>query len=332
MNSQEETSREYWRGVLVAGGFTAIPRWAIDPTLGVAEHEVTVSKDLVASLHRLRDELKVSLSSVLLAAHAKVLAALSGEQGVITGYAAAKGEQPLPCRLTTEPDSWRSLLLDSYGVETELLSHKAFPVDDLRRELGQTEPAFETVFDPNGNGRDLPEGTVLWVSISQSSEPLMLRLRYRTESLDADSATRVAGYYLAALDLIATDLDAEHRRQSLLSAEELHFQIEGLAGPRRELPDYRFHELFEQQVRAYPDVVAAVYGEQQWTYQELNARANRLGRALLARGLRREGVVAVVTERNLDWMAAVLAVFKAGGVYLPIEPSPFFNSSPSEYR
>jgi len=53
---------------------------------------------------------------------------------------------------------------------------------------------------------------------------------------------------------------------------------------------------------------------------ELNARANRLGRALLARGLHREGVVAVVTERNLDWMAAVLAVFKAGGVYLPIEP------------
>ena len=49
-------------------------------------------------------------------------------------------------------------------------------------------------------------------------------------------------------------------------------------------------------------------------------RANRLARALLARGLRREAVVAVVTERNLDWMAAVLAIFKAGGVYLPIEP------------
>ena len=58
----------------------------------------------------------------------------------------------------------------------------------------------------------------------------------------------------------------------------------------------------------------------QWTYRELNARANRLGQALLARGLGREDVVAVVTERNLDWMAAVLAIFKAGGVYLPIEP------------
>ena len=98
------------------------------------------------------------------------------------------------------------------------------------------------------------------------------------------------------------------------------FQLEGLAGPRRELPDRRFHELFEQRVRAHPDAVAAVHGDRQWTYRELNARANRLARALLARGLRREGVVAVVTERNLDWMAAVLAIFKAGGVYLPIEP------------
>ena len=63
-----------------------------------------------------------------------------------------------------------------------------------------------------------------------------------------------------------------------------------------------------------------MHGGREWTYRELNARANRLGRALLARGLRREGVVAVVTERNLDWMAAVLAIFKAGGAYLPIEP------------
>src|SRR5438094_2551491 len=57
-----------------------------------------------------------------------------------------------------------------------------------------------------------------------------------------------------------------------------------------------------------------------WTYRDLNAHANQLARALLVRGLCREGVVAVVTERNLDWMAAVLAIFKVGGAYLPIEP------------
>ena len=138
--------------------------------------------------------------------------------------------------------------------------------------------------------------------------------------LDADAAAGSPAITSTALALIAADPQAEHDRQSLLSAEELRFQLEGLAGPRRERPDRRVHELFEQRVRAHPDAVAAVHGDRAWTYAELNARANQLGRALLARGLRREGVVAVVTERNLDWLAAVLAIFKAGGVYLPIEP------------
>src|SRR2546423_2854784 len=91
-------------------------------------------------------------------------------------------------------------------------------------------------------------------------------------------------------------------------------------GPSRALPDRRAHEVFETQAGARPDAIAAVRGDRQLTYQELNARANQLARALLARGLTREGVVGVVTERNLDWMAAVLAIFKAGGAYLPIEP------------
>jgi len=93
-----------------------------------------------------------------------------------------------------------------------------------------------------------------------------------------------------------------------------------LAGPSRRLPSRRAHEIFESQARAQPEAIAAVHGSRQLTYDELNARANRLARGLLERGLTREGVVAVVTERNLDWMTAVLAIFKAGGVYLPIEP------------
>ncbi len=181
-------------------------------------------------------------------------------------------------------------------------------------------PAFETVFDPTGVDGDLSEDTLLWVGISRDDGQPLLRLRYRTEVLDADCAARIAGYHLTALELMAADSDAEHRLQSLLSAEELYFQLEGLAGPRRVLPDRRVHELFEQQVEAHPDAVAAVCGDRSVTYGQLNGRANRLARALLARGLGREGVVAVVTERNLDWLAAVLAIFKAGGVYLPIEP------------
>lgn len=93
-----------------------------------------------------------------------------------------------------------------------------------------------------------------------------------------------------------------------------------LAGPSRQLPDRRAHEIFEDQARARPDAVAAMHGSGQPTYGEVNARANRVARALLACGLTREGVVGVVTERNLDWLTAVLAIFKAGGAYLPVEP------------
>src|SRR5258706_2934798 len=93
-----------------------------------------------------------------------------------------------------------------------------------------------------------------------------------------------------------------------------------LAGPSRNLPHARAHELFEEQARMRPEAIAAVHGSTQLTYAELNARANPVPRGLLARALPREGVVGVVTERSFDWMTAVLAIFKAGGASLPIEP------------
>ena len=146
-------SREFWHRALVAGGFTAIPRWSLDATIGTAEHEAKIPDDLVVAVRRLADELGVSVSSVLLAAHAKVLAALSGEREVATGYVGRQGGQPLPCRLTTEPDSWRALLLATHQAESELQAHSDFPVDDLRRDLSLSGPFFETVFDPTGSIR-----------------------------------------------------------------------------------------------------------------------------------------------------------------------------------
>jgi amino acid adenylation domain-containing protein len=315
-----EAGREFWRGVLTGGGFTAVPRWAGVPVPGIAGQEVAVPGDLLPALRQRAAELGVPLSSVLLAAHAKVLAVLSGEPEVVTGYLAAPRGLPLPCRVVVAPGSWGAVLRGVHRAEWELLAHQDFPVGDLQGELGLAGPAFEVVFDAAGGEGTLAPDTVLWVGLWPHRGRLVLRLRYRTDVLDADAAARIAGYHLAALALIAADPGAGHERQSLLSADELAFQLEGLAGPRRELPGRRVHELFEERVRAHPGAVAAVCGGRRWTYAELNARANQLGRALLARGLRREGVVAVVTERNLDWLAAVLAIFKAGGVYLPIEP------------
>ncbi|MCZ1002017.1 hypothetical protein O1M63_34750 [Streptomyces mirabilis] len=86
MRVQVEADREFWRGQLVAGGFTAVPRWTPRPVAGVADHETTVPEDVAGPLRGLAQDLAVPLDSVLLAAHAKVLAALSGEREVVSGY------------------------------------------------------------------------------------------------------------------------------------------------------------------------------------------------------------------------------------------------------
>ena len=314
-------AREFWRGVLQAGGRTAIPRWASRPVPGTASCAAAIPADLATTLCGLAAELTVPLSSAVLAAHAKVLAALTGEQQVTAGYSTGPGGPVLPCLLAAGPGSWRSLLLAASRSETALLAHKDFDLAALSRELDLTGPRFETALDPAGGDGEVTEDTVLFASLQQGRDGgLVLRLRYRTDVLDSGSAARIARYHLTALSLLAKDPDADHDRQTLLSEDERRYQLEGLDGPRRDLPDRRVHELFERQVAVRPEAIAVTYRDQAWTYAELNARANRLGRALLARGLRREEVVAVVTERNLDWAAAVLGVFKAGGAYLPIDP------------
>jgi amino acid adenylation domain-containing protein len=318
---------EFWKGVLAAGAFVPIAHWAAE--LGrdngrPPAHDVPVPAPVAAAIARVADELHVPVPALLLAAHAKVMHALSGDRAVVTGLRPDVPEpiEPLPCRVVVEDGVWRDLITVAAQAVDGVVAHRGFPVDDLRGDLGLPERLFETVLDVSGELTDpeLPAGIVLCCEFHGDGDRTRLRLRYRPDMSDLEHAARVVGYYLTALRLMTEDPDAEHHRQSLLSAVERRFQLEELAGPSRELPDLRFHELFERRVREHPDAPAARCGTRTMTYDELNRRANRIANALLARGLRPEDVVAVVTERDLDWMAAVIAVLKAGGVYLPVEP------------
>ena len=303
IETSSDTRRQYWQGVLDGAGNTTVPRWCTTPMLAIGEHSEQLPPPAVATLQ---------VPGALLAAHAVVLAALSGEREVTTGYVGTAG--PLPLRLSTDAPSWRGIVAAAADAEQRLTANQDFPVYALAEQLGRTGSLFEAELAVAGGTSVPAAGTVLRVTVAGDR----LRVHYRADLLDADAAARIAGYHVAALNQLAADPDAAPA--NLLSDAERAYQIDGLAGPERELPAQRFHELFEQRVAAHPDAIAAEHAGRQWTYAELNARANRLGRALLARGLAREGVVAVVAERNLDWMAAVLAIFKAGGAYLPIEP------------
>ncbi|MCA8172664.1 amino acid adenylation domain-containing protein, partial [Burkholderia gladioli] len=81
------------------------------------------------------------------------------------------------------------------------------------------------------------------------------------------------------------------------------------------------HELVEAQAGQMPETIAVVAGDEQLSYGELNARANRLARYLVKLGVGPDISVAVCVERSVAMVVALLAVFKAGGAYLSIDPA-----------
>ena len=81
------------------------------------------------------------------------------------------------------------------------------------------------------------------------------------------------------------------------------------------------HALFEKQVTLKPDTIAAVFGKQSISYNELNKRANQLAHYLLLKGLKQDTPVAFCMERSVECLITILAILKAGAAYLPIDSS-----------
>ncbi len=208
MGRSATAEREFWGEVLLAGGLSTLPRWSSGPTSAVVEHEVVLGPRLVTGLRSVAAASAAPLSSVLLAGHARVLAALCGTDEVVTGYLAVGAEGPLPCRLHTGATTWAGLVAEAHRAETGVLTHRAYPVDSLRRELGVHGPLFESIFDPTGADGELPDGVVLWVGVAERAGRLVLRQRCRGESFDTHAGARVTGHHLRALELIVAGWSA----------------------------------------------------------------------------------------------------------------------------
>ncbi|MBD2335847.1 amino acid adenylation domain-containing protein [Calothrix sp. FACHB-156] len=81
------------------------------------------------------------------------------------------------------------------------------------------------------------------------------------------------------------------------------------------------HHWIEVQANKTPNNIAVVFDNQQLTYKQLNAKANKLANHLASLGVKPEAVVALCVERSLDMIVGILAILKAGAAYLPLEPS-----------
>ncbi|MGE5363419.1 MAG: amino acid adenylation domain-containing protein [Bacteroidota bacterium] len=135
---------------------------------------------------------------------------------------------------------------------------------------------------------------------------------------------RICTYMLNAIESLTAALQ-DHPltplcRMDILSDEEKHLLLKEWNSTKRPVQETCVHKLFEEQVRKTPDAASVIFENETLTYSELNSKANRLAHKLIALGVKPETIVAIALERSHEMIIALLAVLKAGGAYLPLDP------------
>jgi amino acid adenylation domain-containing protein len=113
--------------------------------------------------------------------------------------------------------------------------------------------------------------------------------------------------------------DSHHHRGSVIIPADHSSKF--LAAAIEDRASRRIDRLFEAQVERTPDRIAIVFEDQKLTYRELNNRANQLAYHLQNLGLEVEELVGICVERSIEMIVGILGILKAGGVYVPLDPS-----------
>src|ERR1044071_9154543 len=149
---------------------------------------------------------------------------------------------------------------------------------------------------------------------------IVLRLEYDTSQLSQSQIEAALHYYLTTLEEMTRTPTARYEQQCLLSPEELRTILHEWNEPAPpKLYSECYHNLFEAQVARTPDSLAAVLDDKRLTYEELNQRANQLAGYLRGLGVGPEVRVGVLLDRLLETIVTLLAILKAGGVYVPLD-------------
>ncbi|MEV1085172.1 amino acid adenylation domain-containing protein [Streptomyces sp. NPDC050211] len=317
--------------------------------------EVALPAEVAGELGRCALTLGVTVNSLLQGAWALLLGELTGRQDVVLG-ATVSGRPPavadvesmvgmfintLPVRVTYAPgDTFAEVLTRLQSRQAGLLDHHHHGLPQIQQSVGLTS-LFDTLVvfesypvDEKGlgaataaadgiavTGLRLSTGTNYPLTLMAVLEPhLQLTLQYARGVFDRDTVQRYAARLVRVLrQLAATPDRTVAQLQTLEPAERDRLLVEfnDTAVPTE---DVTITGLVEAQTARTPDEVAVLAGGESLTYRELTARAGRLARELAGRGVGPESVVAVSLPRTADLVVALLAVLKAGGAYLPVDP------------
>ncbi|MFJ8470266.1 amino acid adenylation domain-containing protein, partial [Streptomyces swartbergensis] len=321
---------------------------------GTAAAQVRLPMDeaLTGRIRSLARSLGVSPATLFHVAWARVLGTLSGRDDVVFGTilfgrmnaGAGADRAPglfintLPVRLRLAGQSVAEVLTDMRRQLAHLMVHEHAPLALAQRAsaVPGNSPLFTSLFNYRHNlpadqhpGADL-DGVTLVLHRDYSNYPLVVSVdddgtgfELEVEAVAPVDPAWAGLLLLTCLDGLATALEQDpdtplpavdvlgpaERARILTEWNDTAAPASGVSVP----------QAFAEHVAARPDAVAVVDDGVGLTYRELDARSDRLARVLTGRGIGPEPVFAVLMERSADLIVALLAVLKAGGVYLPLD-------------
>ncbi|QKW49146.1 non-ribosomal peptide synthetase [Streptomyces buecherae] len=306
-------------------------------------------------LRTLAAELRATWPDLLFAAQALYLSRATHSEDVVLGVpmmgrmGSAALRIPgmvmnvLPLRLRVRPEDTLAHLVRQVVLGIRAVRrHQRYRYEDIRRDLGLLGDGRALVgplvnvmpFDygltfagARSDAHNLSTGPVddLTVNIYDRADGAGLRIDYDGNPR-LYTEDDLAGHQRRFLDLLArvadpaTDAHAPLGELSVLTPAERTLVLTDFNDTARALPPTTLIGPIEYRAARVPDAPALVFGDQTLTYAQLNTRANRVARRLTELGVRPGVLAAVALPRSVDLVVALLAVLKAGGAYLPLDP------------
>ncbi|MBW3614026.1 MAG: amino acid adenylation domain-containing protein, partial [Actinobacteria bacterium] len=348
-----QASMAEWERALAGVTSTRLSRLNVAVTPQLPARVIRVLPDpLVEGLTALARAHGLTMNSVLQGVWGIVLGLLIGREDVVFGATVSgrPAELPgvesmvglfvntIPVRVRARPaEAVVEVLARLQAEQARLMPHHHLALSDIQAagkvggELFDTLFVFESYpFDLQGlpaaeglrvtdiDGRDATHYPLTVVVLPRGG--ITLELAYSTDLFDAPTVERLAERFVRVLAQAAADPSVRVGELEVLSDDERRRVLVDWNDTATEVDVAPLPVLFERQVRRVPDAPAVVEGATTLTYAQLNARANRLARLLVGAGVGPETVVGVAMSRSVDWVVALLAVTKAGGAYLPLDP------------
>ncbi|BAY48347.1 McnC protein [Scytonema sp. HK-05] len=176
-------------------------------------------------------------------------------------------------------------------------------------------------------GASLTPENGLWVNNSEGISGFVI---YSTDLFDDSTITRMLGHFQTLLESIVAHPEQRIADLPFLSEAERHQLLVEWNNTKANYPQDRcIHQLFEAQVEQNPDALALIFPDVETfhgtslhlSYQELNIRSNQLAHYLQKLGVGEEVLVGLCVERSFDMVIGMLGILKAGGTYVPLDPT-----------